>query len=364
MNIVINDVAVKKNSGGVYTILREVYESAKKDTKNTYFFILGDHLFEESQNVHIIVRPDLQKKYLKRILFDFGFEKQEVLKYNPDIVVSLQNIAMLRLKNVTQYVYLHQPLPFQRSFFFNPWKKKERKLSFYQFLVGFVIKLSFLLNKRAIVIVQSNWLKNELITRKLRNKEKIIVSQPKIDDNIRLITTQKSADKKIIFFYPSTAMLYKNHKIVVESLKYLTSQQRNRIVIYFTLDESEYNSIVGIEKPEEIILLGRIEHNEVIKMLSKSVLLFPSSVETFGLPILEAKMLSRLILVNDIEVLKETVGFYNRVKYFDGKDAKSLANAIIDTIDNESNTITCFDDKTIDYSNNMQELIEIIKTRR
>lgn len=75
-------------------------------------------------------------------------------------------------------------------------------------------------------------------------------------------------------------------------------------------------------------------------------------------------MLDRTILVNDIEVLRETVGVYEKVKYFDGKDARSLANVIIDTIDNESNTITCFDDEKIDYSNNMQELIDIIKTKR
>jgi len=344
----------------VYTVLRQLYEAAKIDSENKYFFILGSKLFDDSQNVKVISRPDLQQNYVKRTLFDFGIGSKFILKYHPDIVVSMQNTGILGLKNIKQYIYLHQPLPFQRSFAFRPWKKKEMKLSFYQYVVGTLIKLSYLFNKKSVVIVQSHWLRKELLIRGLKEIDKVIVTQPKLASNIKLLHNDLIVNKKNSFFYPSTAMPYKNHSVIIEALKYLTEEQRKHINVFLTLDENEYNDLVGSELPEEVKLLGRMAHKDVLELMSKSTLIFASQIESFGLPILEAKSLNRTILVNDVEVLRETVGNYDKVAYFDGDNPESLAQAMLNVIKNYENTVSYFKIDQIDESDVMKNLIEEI----
>lgn len=359
MKILINNVAVKRDSGGVYTILNDLYQSAKKDQANSYIFILGARLFEDTPNIKIIVRKDLQKNYVKRTLFDLWTGKKYINKYNPDVIVSMQNTAMLRLSRIKQFVYLHQPLPFQREKLFNPLRTNERQLSFYQMIVGFFIKLTLRRSTNTTVIVQSNWLKDELIKRGIKDATHIIVSRPQTEIND--IQKKKSLHDTNNFFFPSTAMLYKNHRVVVDALQQLTPKERSKIKIYFTLTLDEYNKLVGKEKPNEIILLGRISKQDVMRFFSKSTLLFPSYIETYGLPIIEAKSLDRPLIVADVPVLRETVSDYDDVQYFPPFDSISLANCIRTTM-LQQNTISNVERVLNDSSNSLNELIQIFSS--
>lgn len=361
MNILIHDIAVKKDSGGVFTILRQLYEAAQLDTRNEYTFILGSELFSATNNIKIVVREDLQKSYIKRTFFDFGFGSKQLLKYNPDVIVSMQNTSIFGLKKAKQYVYLHQTLPFQNRFHFSMLKKAERKLFFYQYIVGAIIKVNLSLNKNAIVIVQSNWLKNELVRSKIKKNNKIDVLPPKLTENIEYISGENTNDEKINFFYPSTAFLYKNHKIIIESLKLLSKEQNQRLQILLTINKNEFENLVGEPVPENVILLGRIEHREVLEYMSKSILLFPSQIESFGLPIMEAKSLKRPILINDIDVLNETVGEdYKQVVYFDADNPKSLAQQMLNIMMSFGSSLTRYVSGKKGESTVMKELIQKI----
>ena len=59
------------------------------------------------------------------------------------------------------------------------------------------------------------------------------------------------------------------------------------------------------------------------------VLIFPSLLETWGLPISEAKKFGLPILVADLPYSRETVGSYNRAKFFDPSDVISLSNLVL-----------------------------------
>jgi glycosyltransferase involved in cell wall biosynthesis len=54
-------------------------------------------------------------------------------------------------------------------------------------------------------------------------------------------------------------------------------------------------------------------------------LLFPSRLETWGLPISEAKKYGLPMLVADLPYAKETVGNYAQVEFIDVDDHRSLA---------------------------------------
>lgn len=361
MKIFINDVAVKSNSGGVYTVLKGVYDYAKEDIYNDYVFLLGSNLFQRTDNIKIIVRPELQTNYLKRTLFDLGFENNLIYDENPDVYFSLQNTAKLHLKKIPQFTYLHQPLPFQKEKKFSFFKRNERKLAFYQYIVGFIIKVS-IKRSNTKVIVQSRWLKQILNDKNIALSKNVLVSVPKVDDSLNISYYPQNSDDQISFFYPSTAMLYKNHILVAEAIKYLTDDVRSKIKILFTLTESEFKNLTGINIiPKEIILLGRVSKDEVQDLLKKSILLFPSFIETYGLPILEAKQLGRPMLVSNVEVLQESVGPYDQVRYFNPFSVKELVSVINDTVNSRQLIQDTFTNEKVSTTHNLDNLLELIK---
>lgn len=360
MRIIIYDTAVRKTSGGVFTILKQLYESASLDNNNEYIFVLGDKLFSDSRNIKIIVRKDLQESYIKRIIFEILFGKRYLLGLSPDVVLSMQNTAIFGLKNVKQFVYLHQPIPFQKNFHASFFIKNQRKLFFYQYIVGTFIKISLFLNKNITVIVQSNWLKNELVRFLIKKENDIVVSPPQLDSSIFIESIDSLHNSKMNLFYPSTAFLYKNHKIIIDSLKLLTDEQNEVINVFLTINSHEFKELVGEPVPNNVFLLGRIDHNKVLEIMSRSILVFPSKFESFGLPITEAKSMGRPTIINNIDVLRETVGNYNKVVYFDGDDPQSLANSILETMDAYGNSRTNYEIKKNEESNVMENIINLI----
>ena len=70
-------------------------------------------------------------------------------------------------------------------------------------------------------------------------------------------------------------------------------------------------------------------------------LLFPSKVETWGLPISEAKAYKKPMLLADLPYAKETCGVYEEVSFFNTKNPEELAHLL-----------TQFVDKSIVFSGN------------
>lgn len=360
MKIFVNDVAVKRNSGGVYTVLQSVYSSAVKMNDDHFTFLLGDDLFPSKPNIKIETRSDLQNNYVKRVAFDWFFGKKLITNAKPDVYISLQNTAQMGLGKINQFTYVHQPLPFQRSKKFSFFKKSERKLAFYQYIVGFLIKTSIKFSNTK-VIVQSEWLKNELVSRGITKSENVLVSFPVVDNNMIVRHVSQNEDK-VNFFFPSTAMLYKNHTVVVEALQYIPESVKSRINIIFTITLQEFQTLTNKrDVPSEISLLGRIEKTKVAEILSESTLLFPSYIETFGLPILEAKQLERPMLVADVPVLKESVSGYSDVQYFEPFNAQELADLIAEFVNTKSQTKSVVLQPGQEIDTNFDNLITMVK---
>lgn len=74
-----------------------------------------------------------------------------------------------------------------------------------------------------------------------------------------------------------------------------------------------------------IIFMGVLEKEEVYKMYSQSVLLFPSSIETFGLPLLEARLSNTPIIALKTKFSIEILKNYKKVDYFNKGNYKEIA---------------------------------------
>ena len=75
--------------------------------------------------------------------------------------------------------------------------------------------------------------------------------------------------------------------------------------------------------------MGHMAYSQTQELLSRSTgLLFPSKLETWGLPLTEAKHMNKPIIAADLDSARETVGEYERVAYVCPDDPKAWADEI------------------------------------
>ena len=231
MNILVYDVAASES--GALSILKEYYAKyANANDHNKYFFAISTPQLDNTGNIKILQYPWVKKSWLHRVYFDYMCAPKIIKKYKIDRVLSLQNILLPRI-NLSQTLYLHQPLPFvdyHFGFFENPlfWT--------YQNIIGKIIKNS--VRKADKVIVQTKWMREACATQCYVNIEKIVVEPPQIDKtNIKKYVETK--DSKMTFFYPATALGYKNHITLLKACKIIKDMGIGNYKVVLTITGKE-----------------------------------------------------------------------------------------------------------------------------
>lgn len=320
--IVVNNPAAKES--GALTVLKNFLENIYKSKCNNKFYIfvsLEELKNYEKENIKIIIIG--KQNFKQRILWDnYGLKKYlKVNKIKPDLFLSIQNTGVNLSKDILQLIYYHQPLPISEkkwSFF----KKEERKYWFYKNIYPFFIKQY--LDRADKVIVQTQWIK-EGFSKKFNYKlENILLNKP-------IIKTPEFGKIKIIprnkfrIFYPATPLIYKNHKIIIQSLGELKKEVSNldeKVECIFTFFKGENleidNLIKKYQLEESIKLIGKIPYEEVLSYYrSSDLMIFPSYIETLGLPLIEAQYFSLKIVAIKHSYSNEILSYYKNKKFFE-----------------------------------------------
>ncbi|MBP1889169.1 glycosyltransferase involved in cell wall biosynthesis [Clostridium moniliforme] len=314
MRILVNDIAA--STGGALTILKEFYEYVKEnDIENEWIFLIGDDYLKDTEKIKVIVRKDIKKSWLKRLKFDYISGRKLINNLKVDRVISLQNTAIFGLK-IPQILYIHQSIPFQKSKKFSFFKSKERILAIYQYIIGWFIKKSICVSDK--VIVQTKWMKKEIEKYSNLDKTKVVTILP--DIKIKDINDSKIKIKDNLFFYPASNEIYKNHNCIFNACKILNDKGINNFKVILTINPEELD-----RNSSNIYAMGNLNINNVYDIYKKSILIFPSYIETVGLPLLESRKVGTIILASDCEFSKEVLYGYKNVCYFDPFNPMELA---------------------------------------
>ena len=110
--------------------------------------------------------------------------------------------------------------------------------------------------------------------------------------------------------------------------------------------------------------IGQIPRNEVFANLCEGALIFPSYIETFGYPLIEAAQMGAIVLAADCDYAHEVLSGYENVYYFNPFEPKELAILIEKVISGEIERFDTF--KKVEESNNTWEDVvnEIISTKK
>jgi len=355
MNIIVFDVPAE--NGGALSILKNVYEEAVAHTDKSikWIFVLSKPYFPNTKEVQIVRYPWIKKSWFHRYFFDNIIAPKLTKKFEANLILSLQNIIIPRVY-IKQILYVHQSLPFveyEYSIFEN------KKFWIYQKIIGKKIIKS--IKKADQVIVQTSWMKKACMKKAKVDSKKINVIPPQLNLEIKKPLISQVTKMKT-FFYPANAMEYKNHKVIIEACEELKKDYSNMFKVIFTLkgNESEYIKKIFIEvkkKELPIVFIGHIPQEKVFQLYLKCILLFPSFIETFGLPLLEARVHKSIIFASKSPYAKEVLDGYSNSYFFDphnnkelfklmeaainGKIMKNDVNNQEYSIDNKSSILSC-----------------------
>ena len=136
------------------------------------------------------------------------------------------------------------------------------------------------------------------------------------------------SDKEFDFFFPATLGYHKNHKKLIEAF-ILLAKDNIFPRLLLTLTKKELNS-TNFEKLANIynlnIVYKSFDSNEISLIYSKcKALVYPSFVETLGIPLIEAKRYELDVLASELDYVRDVV---DPNETFDPQSSLSMYRAI------------------------------------
>ncbi len=353
--------AINLRSGGTLSILNDCLQYIDKELSSTYKIIALVHnktILNKTENIEFVEFPNSIKSYFYRLYYEYVYFKKLSKELKPHLWLSLHDMTPNVVADI-RAVYCHNPSPFYKinikEFFL------DYKFALFSFLYKYLYKINILKNN--FVIVQQEWLKDEFI--KLYDVKNLVVANPNIEILIQNEETI-GEDDKIIFFYPSFPRVFKNFELICEAVSLIDSSYSDKFEVILTIDGSENKYSKSIvekyNKYKNINFIGLQTREKVFDIYSKSdCLIFPSKLETWGLPISEFKTYDKDILTIDLPYARETVGDYSKVKFFSLNNPKELATYMQNKMDGRLvYDVNCSIQKSDFGSNSWKELFDIL----
>ncbi len=172
--------------------------------------------------------------------------------------------------------------------------------------------------------------------------------------------TEASTKKKLILFYPAGFYRHKNFDII-EKLAEVKKHFSIDFELRLTLSDSEFDQ--RLRSLPFLKNLGRLSRELTIgQFLESDALFFPSTLESLGLPLLEAMSYGKDIICSDLPYSREICG--TKAFYFNSQDAAAVISAIqtfSDYKQNQNNTDWTQElNQRLNLPDTFQKLCEII----
>lgn len=321
---------VHASESGALAVLDDLYRQVRayEDKSIRWVFVVSVPEYRESENIVVRRFPWTKKNWGYRFYFDMVTVRALLNEFKPDQVLSLQNKGIPFFKK-EQLVYLH--LPFVLTDRRLDAKRDGKKLWFYQNVLSKSIFSS--LRKADRTIVQTRWMKDALVEKAGVSAGRIIVQAPDIPED-RIIRYRDTPASRRSFFYPATAFTYKNHMTMLKALNYAQRAGLRDYSLTLTICAGESaltRELADYAKRNRLNVSfgGRLPREQVFEMYARSVLLFPSYIESFGLPLLEARLAGTYVIAGDCPFCREILDGYDRAVFFDVTDYEAMGECIL-----------------------------------
>ncbi len=332
MKVAVFDVAAEM--GGAMTVLHAFHAVAAKLSDIEWVYCLSGPHLEEGGTTRVVVTSWIKRSWIHRLFFDLVVARRVIRDERVDVVISLQNLAIPGCE-VPQLLYVHQALPFAKLRF----KLTRHPLLWaYQNLIGAMILNGA--RRAAVTVVQTHTMKEQLLSRvPTLEASRVRVISPEVPQAPSKRVDHARPNSGTIFLYPAGPAPYKNHALLLEAWqRALRSGCEGELVLTITQPQLSRLSSTASELGR-VRAVGYLPHGQVLSLYQESVLVFPSLIESFPLPLIEARGAGALILCADTAFGREILGDYPNAFFFDGADEADFAQLLVRASTGELKTV-------------------------
>ena len=323
LNIVISAVNIRR--GGTLTVLREClqYLSGRPDLCVTA--LVHNHSLCDFPGIRFIEIPWSVQSWLKRLKCEYRTMK-EISKQIPetDLWLSLHDTTP-HVKAKRQAVYCQTSFPFLRVHLRD--FRMDMKIPLFALFTKYAYKIN--VHKNDYLIVQQNWLREGFSKMLHIDTGQFVVAPPRFKTaDIKDTSREESVP---VFLFPASPDCHKNFESLCKAAELLEKElgpNSFMLVLSIKGDENKYASWLYKKwgHVPSIDFHGYLSKEELYGYYGKAAcLLFPSRVETWGLPISEFKPTGKPMILADLPYAHETAAGAEKVAFVPACDARAWA---------------------------------------
>lgn len=337
--IVISAVNIRK--GGTLTILRGCLEYLSSLPSDEYRIVALVHnrSLSEYPNIEYIELPWSIKNWFRRLWCEYVTMYSISKKLQPvDLWLSLHDTTP-RVIADKQAVYCQTSFPFLK------WKIQDVRFDVKVVLFSLFTRFAYLINiqKNKCLIVQTEWLRDGFSKMFGIHKERFIVCPPEQKE----VTYNKVNIEHNVFtfIFVSTPDCHKNFETLCEAAKELECKigtDKFNVVLTIKGDENRYSKFLLSEYGDisSIKFEGLMSKDKLYSYYDcADCLVFPSRVETWGLPITEFAATGKPMLLSDLPFAHETSAGCSKVAFFNPEDPADLMEKMERLVDGDESIL-------------------------
>ncbi|HEV7766169.1 MAG TPA: glycosyltransferase [Thermoanaerobaculia bacterium] len=327
--------------GGPLTVARELLaalRASERFTRGDFRVIVFCHRRElycdiaPHPNLEWIELPHVRRNWLVRLYYEYVWFARWSRGREIDVWISLQDLTP-NVRAKRRIVYCHNPAPFYDGP--HRWLLDPR-FEVFRLLYGFFYRVN--LAKNDFVIVQQQWMRDEMERRYGRGRDRTIVAHPVLARPSPFVNGEKvpkadegsfsPAAKRILYpVYPRSA---KNHELLIAAMRELRDLPIE-LTLTFAGNETRYARMIHHRSRglENIRFTGFLTLAELeVEYARADALVFPSKLETWGLPLSEFRTHGKPIFAANLPYAHEALGGYPRSIFFDPDSSADLVKLL------------------------------------
>lgn len=325
---------------------------------NIIAFVHKKELFKRyAPYVQLMDLPNSREHYINRLYYEYIYFYLFSKNKEIDIWISLHDITP-NVKAKKLYTYFHNPTPFME----NPdsIKKNSKNIYYMAKYYKYIYKIN--IKKNTGIIVQQAWLRKKIS--EMFDISNIIVALPESDNSNKVYENINKVNDNS-FIYAAYPRAFKNFEVICEAVVILEKMSIGfTVILTINGTENKYSKWLyqKYKHLKSIKWIGLQNRDRLFEIYTESdCMIFPSKLETWGLPITEYKKTNKPLLLADLPYAHETVGTYDKVCFFNSEDAGKLAELMKKFI---FGTLTYDKSEKVNieapYAKNWSELFDLI----
>lgn len=333
--------AVNLVEAGTLAILREClsYLSllAEKGDYRVVAVVFDRHLVDYP-HIEYIETKWPKKRWINRLWYEYVSMHKLSKQLSPVYLWFSLHDTSPSVQSERRAVYCHN------SYFQYKWKLHDLlfapKIALFAFFTKFIYSTN--IHKNNYLVVQQEWFRQAMHTIFDVPKSKIIVARPESPTFKPAKISHKETSDSYTFLFAGSPNSHKNFEIICKAINILEKEYNiSNFKAYITVKGNENKYASWLFKNwghlKTLNFIGFVSKDKLFQLYEETdCLLFPSKVESWGLPISEFAQFNKPMLLADLPYAHETAEGAQYVSYFEPDNEKELANKMWKLIDGDS----------------------------